>query len=203
MVIVERLNLGNSGASADLTSVVRLRLSGGNLRFRNNQIRGNSTRDGAALMAFVGLGAEITLANNTVVDNHDSTPSAASPMGGVSIFGNGTMTVFNNLFWGNTSANATDLKVASNFGALSNNHIGVLSGTPEFNYSRTQGDPLINVSASGYVVPALNSPVRDSGSTYVPGGRGEYDLYGNPRVQGIKVDRGAIEIDQMFGNGFD
>ena len=203
LIEVERMNFQNSGASGELTSVVRLQLSGGNLRFRNSQINGNSTRNGAALMASVGLGAEMTLANNTVVGNHDTTPSAATPMGGVSVFGSGTMNVYNNLFWNNTAANATDLKVANNFGLLVNNHIGILSGTPDANTGRTQGDPLITIGGNGCAVPSINSPVRDSGSTYVPGGRGNLDLLGTNRVQGIKVDRGAVVVDALFGNGFD
>jgi hypothetical protein len=203
VVLAERLFLRNSGASADMTSVVRLQASGGMLHLRNAQISNNTTRNGAALMASVGLGAEIRLSNNTVIDNNDSAPSPNNPVGGASVFGSGAMYLYNNVFWRNTSAWAVDLEVANNFGLLQSNHIGVLAGTPEMQSGRTQGDPQITIAAGGYAMPKLNSPLRNSGNTYVPGGRGNFDVSGEPRVLGTKVDRGALEFDEFFGNGFE
>ncbi|MBK8284944.1 MAG: hypothetical protein IPK97_08640 [Ahniella sp.] len=203
LVMLDRVRVRNSGSDGDSSGIVRLELNGGNLTLRNSQISQNRSFSGASLIANAGAGGEINVNNNTVIDNTDSEPNAAGAVGGVSLFGAGIINAYNNVFFDNTSSNSSDLAVASGVGVLSNNHIGILRGTPAANANRTQGDPRITFNNSWYTVLAANSPLRDSGSTFVPTGAGANDLQNQPRVQGARIDRGAVEFDQMFGNGFE
>ncbi len=201
--MLDRLRVRNSGSDGDSSGIVRLELNAGNLTLRNSQISQNRSFSGASLIANAGADGEINVNNNTVIDNTDSELNAAGAVGGVSLFGAGIINAYNNVFFDNTSSNSSDLSVASGVGLLSNNHIGILRGTPAGNSNRTQGDPGITFNNSWYTVLASNSPLRDSGSSFVPAGAGATDLQNQPRVQGARIDRGAIEFDQMFGNGFE
>lgn len=203
LVTLERLRIRNSGSYGDSGSNMRVRTDGGTLTVRNVLIHQNTTYSGASLMASVSSGATINLSNNTVTANNDTEGSSAGPVGGVSIFGTGTINVINNVFWGNTSANATDLAVQQNFGSLINNHIGALRGTPASNSNRTQGNPLFIADGSGIPTPSLGSPLRDSGFVLIPGGQCALDVRGLDRVTGERIDRGATEFDDLFSAGFE
>jgi len=203
LIVVERVHVRNSGSDGDSSGIVRFELASGSLTYRNSQITQNRSYSGASLIVSAEAQATINISNNTVMDNTDSEPNSTGPVGGASIFGSGTINVYNNVFWDNTSSNSVDVSVQNGTGLLTNNHIGVLRGAPEFNANRTQGDPLITFNNSWFPIPSQNSPLKDSGSSFVPGGAGSQDLMFRARTQGARIDRGAVEIDQMFGNGFE
>jgi hypothetical protein len=190
--------------TGDSGGAVRLALAGGGtINFRNNLLTNNTSFSGAALVVdATGNNASININNNTVFANNDTEANAPGAVGGVSAFGGGTVVFANNLFHGNTSSNPSDLSVV-NFGALSNNHIGILRGTPLSNGNTTTGDPKVVVNNSGFPLPQLGSPLIDSGTPVVVGGVGTTDARGLDRVQGVRVDRGALEFDGVFRNSFE
>lgn len=203
LVVLERIRVRNSGSDGDSSGTVRLEMASGNLTFRNSQVSHSRSYSGAALIANAGANGAINLANNSVMANTDNEPNAPGAVGGVSVFGAGLVNVYNNVFHGNTSSNSSDLAVQNGVGLLVNNHIGILRGTPDGNSGRTQGDPQVTFDINFYPIAAATSPLRDTGSTFVPGGAGSSDVRNRLRVQGSKIDRGATEFDQMFGNGFE
>ncbi|WP_146151745.1 choice-of-anchor Q domain-containing protein [Ahniella affigens] len=202
-ITLDRIRVRNSGSDGNSSGIVRLGSNSGSLQVRNMQVDHNRSYSGASVILAAGGTSNIRFVNSTVATNTDSVATSAGPVGGVSAFGSGTIDLYNNVLYGNTSANSVDLSLASGVGILANNHIGVLRGTPANVGGTTTGDPLLSYNASGWAVPAGGSQLRDSGSTFVPGGAGAIDARGLPRVQGVKIDRGAVEFDSMFASGFE
>lgn len=203
LIEIERVRVRNSGSDGDNTGVVVFELNTGSMTVRSSQVSQNRSYSSASVVLSTTGSGQINFNNNSVIDNTDSVPSSSGAVGGVSAFGSGTINLYNNLLYDNTSVRSVDLSIESGVGLLANNHIGILSGTPEANSGRTSGDPLITFNQDWYPLPANNSPLRDSGSTFVPGGAGTQDVRALQRIQGVKIDRGAVEFDSMFGSGFE
>lgn len=203
LIVIDRIRVRNSGSDGDNTAIVALELNTGGLTFRNSQASQNRTYSAATVMLSTTGNGQINFVNNSVIDNTDSVPTSTGPVGGVSAFGSGSLSLYNNVLYDNTSVRSVDLSIENGVGLLSNNHIGILSGTPDANSGRTSGDPKITFNNSWYPMLAADSLLRDSGSTFVPGGAGSEDIRGLQRIQGARIDRGAIEFDSMFANGFE
>lgn len=201
-LLVDRVVARDSGATGDNGSAVRITMNGGNATLRSLVVTNNSTFSGAALIASAGVGSTVNINNASVYANNDTQANAAGPVGGMSIFGAGTVTINNSLLFANTSSNASDLQMQANFGALANNHIGNLRGTPASNASMSTGNPQI-VMVDGLPVPQATSPLRDTGLGFIPGGSSAQDVRGLPRVQGVRIDRGAVEFDELHADGFE
>ena len=97
--------------------------------------------------------------------------------------------------------------LSANAAVLRHNHLGAVKGTPAPSSSNTtSGDPRFvdatRTSYSDYAVNAI-SAAHNSGNNSPAGGLTTWDVAGAKRVQGPAVDRGAFEIDELFGNGFD
>jgi hypothetical protein len=105
----------------------------------------------------------------------------------------------NDIFWGNGGG---DLQLASSPTYVWNADVGDLNDFANAITSQAMSqDPLFNpdFSLSDF------SPLRDAG---VEGGflfaNGDYDAFGNPRIDGAHPDIGAFEIsDVIFAHAFD
>lgn len=78
-----------------------------------------------------------------------------------------------------------------------------MHGTPASNVSATTGAPDFVLTPFGLPEPRAGSPLHDSGLGFVPGGAGVRGAAGQPRVAGQRIDRGALELPELFRNGFE
>lgn len=183
-------------------------------QLRGNVFHHNTARRGGA--AFIeGRGGALVLNNNTIADN--LAEGLAGAAGGLQFVKSGidgaatALWASNNLVWGNNAGNDRyDIDVSglsANAAVLRYNHLGTVKGTPAPSSSNTSaGDPRFVVASpvlwSDYETRS-DSIVRNSGNNSPAGGLTTWDVAGVKRVQGSAVDRGAFEIDELFGNGFD
>ena len=177
----------------------------------NNVFHDNAARRGGAMLVDARGGA-FYMNNNTVTGNLAETLVGAS--GGVQFITSGidgsdsVLWASNNILWGNSAGtDRYDIDIsglATNAAGLRYNHIGRLKGTAAPGSGQTTtGDPLFVGAANEDFALSPGSPARNSGNSYALGGVGTFDIEGKKRVQGAAVDRGAIEFDELFGNGFD
>jgi hypothetical protein len=183
-------------------------------QLKGNLFHHNTARRGGA--AFIdGRGGALVLNNNTIADNLAETLSGAA--GGIQFVKSGidgaatAVWASNNIIWGNNAGvDRYDIDVSglsANAAVLRHNHLGAVKGTPAPSSSNTtSGDPRFvdatRTSYSDYAVNAI-SAAHNSGNNSPAGGLTTWDVAGAKRVQGPAVDRGAFEIDELFGNGFD
>jgi hypothetical protein len=169
---------------------------------RSSVFRDNLSSQGAVMLRGLG-GATIQFNGNTVAYNRS--PPAGGPAG-VQTSSTGTNTLFliGNILYANGVAGAFDLFVGLDDVVFANsNVIGQLGGDLE-DLVQTQGltgDP-------GFVFPTdlrllPNSIARNSGNNGGSGGHPQRDVFGNPRIQGGRIDRGALEFSELFTNGFE
>jgi len=151
-----------------------------------------------ALQFQVGAGApEFDVVNSTVVHNDSTNAGACLDNFGT---GAGTLSLYNNIFYGTSGFGSVDLKVATAQVVQVDNMIGSRAGPAASVSSGNLGsDP--NLDAN--YIPQAPSPAINSGSNSVPGGLPPTDLDGNPRTIGSSVDRGAYETDQIFAGDFE
>ena len=158
---------------------------GGVLRVENNLFVNNTAvYNGAAdLAAFSGSTAYIT--NNTVADNV-ATNTNPTTTGGFYI-GASTLTISNNIFWGNTGRDLDHSEAL-----LENNDIEDRNGTLGAGSSgNVSVDPQF-VGSGDYHLKST-SPLINAGTNTPGGGLPSTDLDGNPRIANGTVDMGAYE----------
>lgn len=195
--IVARLNDATSPTSAPVVLFKPTGSATGLYTLRNSMIEANTAR---ALDVSLVAGAVAHINNNTIVANQPPSTSAAL----VSIGSGGTVWMANNV----VADNIADSDVAIAAGSVSflrSNHIGTLVGAAGSNQGTSTGPALLAVDADGWWRPLPDSPLRDSGHSAPNGGFGSNDVANGARVQGPRVDRGAIETDGdvLFVNGFE
>jgi parallel beta-helix repeat protein len=136
-------------------------------------------------------GASPTIANNTFVGN-----SAANDAGAIRLRDGGSPTIANNIVAFNTSGVRVDdasprLRYNCTYGNASYDYSGVTVTTADGN---TFADPMISPDSRGvwHILPS--SPCRNAGDStlYVAG---DFDIDGQPRMQGVTIDIGADESD--------
>lgn len=189
------------------------------LQAKSAQLHGNlfhhnaARRGGAAYIE--GRGGALVLNNNTIADN--LAEGLAGAAGGVHFAKSGidgastAAWASNNIIWGNNAGtDRYDIDVSglsASAAVLRYNHLGTVKGTPAPSSSNTtNGAPGFIQAARDnwpdYAITAA-SVARNSGNNSPAGGLTSVDVAGAKRVQGAGVDRGAFEVDEMFGNGFD
>ncbi len=183
-------------------------------QLKGNVFHHNSARRGGAAM-IEGRGGSFVLNNNTVADN--LAEGLVGAAGGLQFTKSGidgaatALWASNNIVWGNNAGtDRYDIDVSglsANAAVLRYNHLGAIKGTPAPSSSNmTSGDPgfvTTNRESYSHYAPKPASVVRNSGNNSPTGGLTTWDVAGAKRMQGSAVDRGAFEIDELFGNGFD
>jgi hypothetical protein len=141
----------------------------------------------------------ITAANNTIVDNFNGL--VPGNIGGVSMFGWGTVQMTNTILWGNTYWDGTQVlgtEIAGGGGGAFDVNYSIVAG----GYSGTgnsSAEPLFRDRSHADYRLRSTSPGIDTGNNAAPG-IGAFDLAGIPRiVDGNKdgtatVDIGAFEF---------
>lgn len=191
--------IGNStgGSGGSTVLIEQVQQAAGTYTLRNNVFEFNT---GQALRLDLRSGATAYINNNTIVANELPNNPAASA---ITLGGAGFVWMNNNVVA--DSLMPTDLVIGPQvLSFLSHNHIGVLSGQPGVNQHMTTGDPQLELDSEGWWRPASGSPLQDSGHGFPAGGYGDRDFTGAARVQGVAIDRGAIETDgdYLFNDGF-
>jgi hypothetical protein len=199
---------GNIGNSFGGLYVSVINVSRESVTAINNQIEGNiSHGDGGGVYLYTRGNAAV-FTNNTVVGNMSSNRG-----GGLFALFDGDqgagIELYNNLFWNNTSGNASDLWIDRDYDG---NHlptpISLFSNnfdqTPTTGYaisppitidpSNLDNDPLFVNGANGDLHLSAGSPMIDAGYPGTPD-LPEFDIEGTPRVLGDSVDIGAYEFD--------
>jgi hypothetical protein len=181
--------------------VVSVDGNGGVVTIRNSLFADNVS--GVALRLSGLSGGTVRFNNNTVVDHLGLLDETAQ----LFAFNAGLLQVSNNVFARNMGPAGLGFTEAFGTGPtgtieLRSNHFeqGVL-GTYAINTETSIGDA--RLSETGLPVPAANSPVRNTGLGAPAGGLATEDLRRAKRVQGGRVDRGALEFPDIFMNGFE
>lgn len=189
------------------------------LQAKSAQLKGNvfhhnaARRGGAAFIE--GRGGTFVLNNNTVADN--LAEGLAGAAGGLQFAKSGIDGAYtavwasNNIVWGNNAGtDRYDIDVSglsASAAVLRYNHLGAIKGTPAASSGNTTGgDPGFVAEAREYYIDYALTPTsvaRNSGNNSPTGGLTTWDVAGAKRMQGMAVDRGAFEVDELFGNGFD
>ncbi len=175
----------------------------------NVYVRNNLFVDNAGYFQVVRLVGRLNtthyVSNNTVAHNNGIGGNAIDGLAVLGANNSSFFWVVNNIAWANGSANANsdDLFTGGDtVGVVSSNlygRLGSLSAGVSY-ISNLSTDPRF-ISANDVRLRA-DSPARNSGSG-AAGGSLDSDLFGTPRVQGGRIDRGAHEYDELFGNGFE
>lgn len=193
------IDQSTSGGCGNTCSPLDGRIDGGTITVRDVWIINSDGGASGAMRFQVGTDGHVYLVNNTVTGNTGTSSTAA---GGLRLSGTGFISASNNVFVDNLAAGAAqDVRFDNAIGILRSNHIGVATGTAGSIQGTTTGpalfdDPMIDS-------PSAGSPLRNSGQNAPAGGLPTLDFFGNLRVQGIAVDRGAFEFAELFGNGFE
>ena len=199
---VERIRISGSLDTAVDAAAFRVDASGGTVTVRNSLFSQNVS--GSAIRAAALSGADLRLVNNTVVDFMSLADEAAL----VFAYNAGNLQLSNNVFARNVGAAGLGFReVFSTTGTmgtveLRNNHFERgAGGMIAFNQATTTGDA--RLSLAGLPVPEAQSPVRNTGFGQAAGGIALTDLALQDRVQGVAVDKGALEFPEIFSHGFE
>jgi hypothetical protein len=200
-IALDRTSFRNCRVSGSATgAALGVTLRNSFLRVRSSVFTDNAGAVGAISMS--NQSGTIYFTGNTVAYNDDV--GVAGGPAGMQLAGAGTNWLVSNIIWGNGIASSSDFFVNTNTVAFtSSNVFGVLGGD--------LGDVTQTGNLSGN--PGFNSPTdlrlradsiaRNSGATSAPGGYTSLDVFGDPRAQGGRVDRGAYEFGELFVNSFE
>lgn len=170
---------------------------------RNNLFVDNSSSTGVVRLSGFG-GSIFYVSNNTVVNNPQPAPGGGP--GGMQLSAQGSDIFYfnNNVLWNNGTGSGYDLLVTANTPIVLNaNTIGERAPLPAgaIDIDTQLGvDPGFANAADFH--PRRTSPLRNTGINPTGGALG-IDFLGDPRLQGTRIDRGAFEFAEVFGNGFE
>ncbi|MFK7958672.1 MAG: choice-of-anchor Q domain-containing protein [Lysobacterales bacterium] len=202
------------GNEAQRSGGMQLR-GGETIRVLNNLIVANSALFGEAAMSLQSQNTNgIYLINNTILNNSVDLDSNLV-VGGVLVLNNDSSEAFiaNNILWGNSGQ---DLRLAGTGEThLFNNDIEARSGDATFEGGNLSVDPQFNSGLLDFNLSNA-SPLIDAGRNppvFAPSpppfefrwSVPDLDLSDNPRIQGIRVDIGALEAAPrlLFIDGFE
>lgn len=187
-----------SGVGAALEVISR----SGSIRVRSSTITDSAGPQGAVLLR--NLGGNIHFNGNTVAFNDDA-GAAGGPTGVQAIqIGSGVTWLSSNILWGNGITGSSDLFVGLNSVLFLNaNVIGTTAGDVDdlVQQNTLTGNPGFR-SATDLRLTST-SIARNSGNPAAVGGYTNQDVFGDRRVQGTRVDRGAREFEELFAHGFE
>lgn len=186
------VSLGKTGGSFQLNEIYyNLGTLGGGLSARSATtatLLNNLLDHNQADPNFIGVGGGVyskdstpAILGNTLADN------AANNGGGLYVIGKSAPTLDTSIIWGNTAASNISYFDGSGFLIISFSDIEAAS----VGGSSLSIDPLFSNSGSRDYRLATGSPVVDAGNFTFSGG--PTDVYGDPRVNGGRVDMGAAE----------
>jgi hypothetical protein len=173
----------------------------GSLRITSNLVAANTSLYFGGIVLFQDSGVAYVV-GNTVVLNHDLQGMA----GGLTINGNATFALGNNILWNNNQDAGDDLHSDAEHLRI-NNDIGIIGGTvsvADLVVGEQDVDPgfeQCGPPCSGFGL-AGTSPLVNAGNDSPYGGIGSLDLAGGPRRIGVHVDIGAFESDVLLRDGF-
>ena len=182
--------------------------SGGRVQVRNSLFWGNEVN----ISYTAGLSSNgvqpIYFTNNTVVNN---TTLSANGVSGVLLqnTGSGGSVAVNNILWDNTLWDIVFSGTSANHHLLYN-VIQTVTGHAGTNIGNSTADPLLDINFN----LTLQSPALNAGVVPTPGQPnapieldwelGDYDVYASPRMQGLSVDMGTVEVTEIiFNSTFD
>jgi hypothetical protein len=170
---------------------------------RNNLFVDNASTTG--IIRLSGLGGSIFhVSNNTVVNNPQFAPGGGPGGMQLSAQGSDLFYFINNVLWNNGTGSGYDLMVTANTPiVLNSNTIGERAPLPNgaIDIGTQLGiDPGFTSSVDFH--PRRNSPLRNAGINPT-GGALAIDFLGDARLQGPRIDRGAFEFAEVFGDGFE
>lgn len=187
-----------SGASA----AVEIISPSGTIRVRRSVVPDSAGPGGVVLLR--NLGGTIHFNGNTVAFNDDA-GAAGGPAGvQATMVGSGVTWLSSNILWGNGLTGASDLFAGpSAMLFLNANVVGTLAGDlDDVVQQNTQtGNP--GFLSSTDLRLTAGSIARNSGNPVAVGGYPTQDVFGDPRVQGTRVDRGAREFPELFASGIE
>jgi len=174
---------------------------GDSLIVRGNLFANNSSPNEAAASFYSNN--EIDVSNNTFVGNH-STDALLQTRFALDFFTVSGLMLSNNIFWGNAAgAGEFDINLSGQFthATLVNNDIETATGTAKSATGTLQVDPQFSGNADFRL--SASSPLIDAGVDTPPGGLGNLDLDGSPRIDAATVDLGAYESSYIFVGDFE
>jgi hypothetical protein len=169
---------------------------------RSNVFTDNLGNVGTVMLRNLG-GGNIRFNGNTVAYNH-SLPSGGPAGVQTSSTGSGTLWLIGNILFANGVSGASDLFVGLDNVVFSNSNVfGQLAGDlgDLVQTENLSADPRFQ-SPTDLRLRA-NSIARNSGNNAGLGGFADRDAFGDPRQQGSRIDRGALEFSELFANGFE
>lgn len=173
---VERTAIGVNAVIGDTAPQLWTSIAGSSVLTMRDSILGVGEQDGIDINA--DNTSTVNLVNLTIADNAGT---------GIHLdqFGMATITMYNTISYGNT----TDL---------------MTSGTVDTDFNLIGVDPLFSNPATYDYRLRHGSPAINAGTNTPPGDLGLLDFDGNPRIQGLVVDIGALEwFADVFANGFE
>lgn len=187
--------VGGSGSALALTA------RSATVYVRGNVFADNGNTSGAVLLK--SLGGSIGYVSNNTIANNPQFGIGGGP-GGLQITGLASdfYWITNNVLWNNGTGNGYDLLATAPAEALLYNLVGQMAplpaGTADINNLGV--DPGFTSLIDFH--PRADSPLRNSGVN-PSGGIIAVDFDDLPRIAGSKIDRGAYEFGELFGNGFE
>lgn len=173
----------------------------GTLTIRNNLVFANHAFAFGGLFLFQDSGVAYVV-GNTVVANYDTDAAA----GGLTIGGNATFALADNILWNNNQNAGADLAASATHIRIAND-IGIVGGTnaiPDFVSGELNVDP--QFVQCGFLCFSFfldaRSPLVNAGNDAPYGGIASEDLSFGTRKIGTHVDIGAFESDVLFRDGF-
>lgn len=200
---IDRVQLNNCRFNGGNGPALEVISRSGTVRVRSSLVLNNSSALGAVMLR--SLGGNIHFNGNTVAHNED----AGAPGGPVGVqitqpTTGGSIWLSNNILWGNGGTGASDVFVGLNAAVFMNsNVVGVFAGDLEdvVEQNPLTGNP--GFSTPNGAILTASSIARNSGAAAVVGGNTTLDFNGQPRIQGGRIDRGAIEFSEFLINGFE